>query len=126
MLKLSHDKTKLKRRIPFKKTEINRGLMDQCMVYLERFPEECTHEHLATIFRRAGHVKHVSIPKYAESKVNKGFAFIEFQTPEEAQAAVDMFDNVVPQEFVNSMSDNFIAVQGAIRPLKVMRKADWF
>lgn len=26
---------------------------------------------------------------------------------------------------MNSLSDNFIAVQGAIRPLKVMRKSDW-
>lgn len=111
MLKLSHDKAKLKRRIPFKKRDMNTGLMDQCMVYVERFPEECTHEHLAAIFRRAGHhIKHVSIPRYPESKVAKGFAFIEFQTPEEAQNAVDLFDNVVPQEFVDSMSDNYISV----------------
>ena len=96
------------------------------MIYVERFPEECTHEHLAAIFKRAGHrIKHVSIPRYQESKLPKGFAFIEFHTPEDAQNAVDLFDNVVPQEFLDSMSDNFIPVQGAVRALKVMRKADW-
>lgn len=36
-----------------------------------------------------------------------------------------MFDNCVPQEFIEAMSDTFIAVQGVVRPLRVLLKADW-
>ena len=80
------------------------------MIYVEGYPEECTHEHLATILRRAGRIKHVSLPKYSESKLPKGFAFVEFQSPDDAQNAVDMFDNVVPSELVDSSCENFIPV----------------
>lgn len=55
------------------------------MIYVERFPEEITHEELALIFRRVGHIKHVSMPKFKNSKLPKGFAFIQFNSPEEAQ-----------------------------------------
>ena len=44
------------------------------------------------------------MPKFKESKVGKGFAFIEFSSPENAQKAVEMFDNTVPLEFTESMS----------------------
>ena len=63
MLKLSRDKTKLKRRVPFKPDALNQSEVDKNMVYCENFPEELSHEQLAQIFRRAGHIKHVSIPK---------------------------------------------------------------
>ena len=54
------------------------------MIYVENFPENLSHEHLALIFSRAGKMKHVSIPKYKHSKQSKGFAFIEFDTEEDA------------------------------------------
>lgn len=50
------------------------------MVYVENFPEYINHEQLALIFRRAGNIKHVSIPKYKASKLGKGFAFIEYSS----------------------------------------------
>lgn len=67
MLKLSKDKTKLKRRIPFRLSSLDTKEIDRCTVYIEKYPEELNHDQLASIFRRAGHIKHVSIPKY-ESK----------------------------------------------------------
>jgi len=48
------------------------------MIYIENFPEYINHEQLASIFKKAGHIKHVSIPKYQNSKLGKGFAFIEY------------------------------------------------
>ena len=125
MLKLSNDKTKLKRRIPFRRDALNQKECDKAMIYVEKFPEELNHEQLASIFKRAGHIKHVSIPKYTNSKQSKGFAFILFSSPDEASQAVDMFDNVVPSEFVEALSDNFIPVQGAVRGLRVMLKSTW-
>ena len=38
MLKLSKDKTKVKRRIPFKPESIDQKELDKCMVYVEKFP----------------------------------------------------------------------------------------
>ena len=85
MLKLSKDKTKVKRRIPFKVDNINKELMDDSMVYLEKFPIEVGHQQLAEIFSRAGKVRHVSLPKFKNSGEHKGFAFIEFDSAEKAQ-----------------------------------------
>ena len=125
MLKLSNDKTKLKRRIPFRRDSVNTKETDNCMVYIERFPEELTNDQLVMIFKRAGHVKHVSMPKYKNSSQSKGFAFIQYQSPEEAQTAVDMLENTIPVEFIDAMTDSYIPVQGIIRPLRVILKTDW-
>ena len=68
MLKLSKDKTKLKRRVPFKLEIVDRKEVDKRMIYVENFPEYINHEQLAIIFKRVGHIKNVSIPKYKTSK----------------------------------------------------------
>jgi len=34
------------------------------MIYVENFPNNLTHEKLASIFKRAGKIRHVSIPKF--------------------------------------------------------------
>ena len=80
LLKLNKEKTKVKRRLPFK-FDINEEFqksVDKRTVYVENFPEETTHEKLAKIFSQVGNVLHVSLPKYNESKTIKGFAFLEF------------------------------------------------
>ena len=126
MLKISKDKLKVKRRVPFRKETVqNPEEVDQSMVYVERYPEELSHEQLASIFQRAGKIKHVSMPKYKDSKQPKGFAFILFSSPDEAQAAVDAFDNTVPSELVDGMSEAFIPVQGTVRAFKVLSKPEW-
>ena len=50
------------------------------MVYVENFPDYINHDQLASIFRKAGNIKHVSIPKYKATKAVKGFAFIEYSS----------------------------------------------
>lgn len=50
------------------------------MIYVERFPETLSHEDLSQIFKRAGKIRHISVPKFKSSKESKGFAFIEFST----------------------------------------------
>ena len=44
MLKLSRDKTKLKRRVPYKVESLNQNEIDKNMVYCENFPESISHE----------------------------------------------------------------------------------
>jgi RNA recognition motif-containing protein len=125
MLKLSKDNTKLKRRIPYKKDTARQREEDKAIVYLESFPEELSHEELASVFKRAGRIKHVSMPKYKNGRQSKGFAFIEFSSENDAKEAVKLFDNTIPVEFIEAMSENFIPVQGVIKPFKVMTKIDW-
>ena len=36
-----------------------------------------------------------------------------------------MFDNTVPRELIDGMSENFIAVQGVIKAFRVLLKTDW-
>ena len=96
MLKLSKDKGKFKRRIPFNLNKLDLSHMTKCMIYVENFPGDLQHQQLATIFSRAGKIRHISIPKFKNSKMPKGFAFIEFATEEEASKAVAMFNNTVP------------------------------
>jgi len=78
MLKLSKDRLKVKRRIPFRINQVDLKQMDESTIYVERFPSNVNHEHLSIIFRRAGKIRHVSLPKFKNSGNHKGFAFIEF------------------------------------------------
>lgn len=50
----------------------------------ENLPPELTHDHLKKVFSEFGQVVYVSIPKYRNTHAIKGFAFVEFDTPEEA------------------------------------------
>ena len=47
MLKLSKDKTKLKRRLPFILDLVDQKEVDKSMIYTENFPEELNHDKLA-------------------------------------------------------------------------------
>jgi len=125
MLKLSKDKTKFKRRIPFKLEGLDRKQQDQCMIYVENFPDYITHEQLASVFKKGGHIKHVSIPKYQHSKLNKGFGFIEYSSPEEAKFAFENLNNFIPEEFWNSSMETYVPVSGPITALKVLLKTEW-
>jgi hypothetical protein len=80
MLKISKDKIKLKRRVPFRLDALDQKELDLKMVYVENFPDYINHDQLASIFRKTGNIKHVSIPKYKASKAGKGFAFIEYSS----------------------------------------------
>lgn len=72
------------------------------MVYVEKFPASVMdHEKLSSIFKRAGKIRHISMPKYKNSGLSKGFAFVEYSTVEEAQRSIEMFNNTIPQEFID-------------------------
>lgn len=91
ILELSDDNTKVRR-----KTEIQvKENQDECTIYVERLPVDAEHDWLKTIFSKFGAVDYVSIPKYKNNnKMIKGFAFIEFSTPEAAQQVLQYFDSI--------------------------------
>jgi La-related protein 7 len=49
-----------------------------------------THEWLKEQFSCCGNVTYVSLPRYKTTGQIKGFAFIEFETPQQAEKAVQV------------------------------------
>ncbi|CAH0548128.1 unnamed protein product [Brassicogethes aeneus] len=90
LIELSEDKLKVKRKTPLKVKEN----VDECTIYVENIKSEADHDWVKTVFSEFGNVVYISIPKYKQSKANKGFAFVEFETESEAQSALQYFENI--------------------------------
>lgn len=65
--------------------------VDECTLYVERLPLHSDHTWLKSIFSRHGQVVYVSLPRYRHNNRIKGFAFIEFATPEDVDRACQHF-----------------------------------
>ncbi len=101
MLKLSKCKTKLKRRIPFNPQKLDFNLMNDCTIHVESFPKEMHAENMVKVFSRAGVIRHIKLPRLPDGQL-KGFCFIEFAAPDQAEKARLIFNNCVPEEFTNN------------------------
>ncbi|XP_011499441.1 PREDICTED: la-related protein 7 [Ceratosolen solmsi marchali] len=87
ILKVSEDGTKVFRVTPIAEKQN----IDECTVYIQRLPSDADHEWLTTLFSEYGPVAYVSIPKFKYNHKIKGFAFIEFETPEAAEKCLKAF-----------------------------------
>lgn len=87
MLKVSEDGTKVYRLTPINRKEN----VDQCTVYVQNLPPDADHDWLIFTFSKFGSVEYVSIPRYKSNRKIKGFAFIEFDTPNSAQECIKAF-----------------------------------
>ncbi|XP_041723913.1 la-related protein 7 [Coregonus clupeaformis] len=67
--------------------------VDKRTVYVELLPKKVTHDWLERVFTKCGNVVYVSVPRYKTTGHSKGFAFVEFETEEEAQKAIEMLNN---------------------------------
>ncbi|XP_063217146.1 la-related protein 7 isoform X2 [Bacillus rossius redtenbacheri] len=76
VLSVSEDGTRVFRISPLQKKENE----DECTIYV--------------VFSQYGTVDYVSIPKYWSTGKIKGFAFVEFHTPQEAQKTLEVFGAV--------------------------------
>ncbi|CAL4133669.1 unnamed protein product [Meganyctiphanes norvegica] len=87
LIQLSEDETKVSRKIPIQEK------IDEleCTIYIEKLPLHVTHEWVRNLFSQYGSIDYVSIPRYKHSGRPKGFAFLEFQTPEMAKVALEAF-----------------------------------
>lgn len=65
--------------------------VDECTLYVERLPLHADHAWLKGIFSRHGQVLYVSLPRYRHNGRIKGFAFIEFASPEDVNRACRHF-----------------------------------
>ena len=78
MLEVSHDGTTVRRTTPI----IEKTNVEECTVYVQRLPSDIDHEWLCKHFSEFGKVAYVSLPKFKYNNKIKGFAFVEFETPE--------------------------------------------
>ncbi len=99
--------------------------MNACTIHIESFPKEMTAESMVKVFTRAGVIRHIKLPRLLDGQL-KGFCFIEFAKPDEADKARQLFDNCVPEEFTNNQNENYVQRKDVkITPLKVISKKEW-
>lgn len=87
ILKLNDEKTRVKR---ITKLEYKHDV-DDCTLYVERIPLNADHNWLKTAFSKHGQVLYVSLPRYRHNGKIKGFAFVEFSSPEEVNKVCQHF-----------------------------------
>ncbi|XP_049835952.1 la-related protein 7 [Schistocerca gregaria] len=87
ILSVTEDGTKVYRTTPIHIKENE----EDCTIYVEQLPPDADHEWLKRVFSSYGEVVYVSIPKYKPSNKIKGFAFVEFDTPEAANKTLEAF-----------------------------------
>nr|KAG5707754.1 hypothetical protein BaRGS_003329 [Batillaria attramentaria] len=95
LLKVSEDRTKVCRTRPVH--YMTQEEVDARTVYVEGLPKHADHDWVSSQFASCGRVAYVSLPRYRQTGDIKGFAFVEFETPEEAAKAVEMM-NKVPED----------------------------
>jgi len=59
-------------------------------MWQEQLPPDAQHDWLREVFSAYGKVAYVSVPKYRATRKIKGFAFVEFDTPEEANKTLEV------------------------------------
>ncbi|CAK1549432.1 unnamed protein product [Leptosia nina] len=86
VLELSEDKLKIKRKAPMVPYDA-----DLRTVYVESIPVTASREWLERVFSDYGQVAYISLPKFRNSQKVKGFGFIEFARPQDAQKCLNAF-----------------------------------
>uniref|UniRef100_A0A8D2DFN1 La-related protein 7 n=1 Tax=Sciurus vulgaris TaxID=55149 RepID=A0A8D2DFN1_SCIVU len=66
---------------------------DERTVYVELLPKNVNHSWIERVFGKCGNVVYISIPHYKSTGDPKGFAFVEFETKEQATKAIEFLNN---------------------------------
>ncbi|XP_048365208.1 la-related protein 7 isoform X1 [Sphaerodactylus townsendi] len=67
--------------------------VDGRTVYVELLPKNVNHSWIERVFGKCGNVVYISIPRYKTTGDPKGFAFVEFETKEQAEKAIEFLNN---------------------------------
>ncbi|XP_010792876.1 la-related protein 7 [Notothenia coriiceps] len=81
---------KVRRQLPIGDMPSN---VDSRTVYVELLPKDVSHGWVEKVFTKCGNVVYVSIPRYKTTGDPKGFGFVEFETEEQAQRAIEVLNN---------------------------------
>ncbi|XP_051570545.1 la-related protein 7-like isoform X2 [Myxocyprinus asiaticus] len=89
-VEVSIEGTRIRRKCPLGESPKD---VDSRTVYVELLPRTVNHLWVERVFNKCGNVIYVSIPRYKSTGHPKGFAFVEFETEEQAQNAIEMLNN---------------------------------
>ncbi|XP_069169497.1 la-related protein 7 isoform X2 [Procambarus clarkii] len=87
LLELSEDGLKVKRKF---EVEVKDNEME-CTIYIENIPAHSDHSWIREVLAQYGTIDYISLPRYRRSGKPKGFAFVEFKTPQMANSALEAF-----------------------------------
>ncbi|NWR68799.1 LARP7 protein, partial [Centropus unirufus] len=90
VVELDLEGTRIRRRQPLGEEPKD---VDSRTVYVELLPKNVNHSWIKRVFGKCGNVVYVSIPRYKTSGDPKGFAFVEFETKEQAEKAIEFLNN---------------------------------
>ncbi|KFO80064.1 La-related protein 7, partial [Cuculus canorus] len=90
VVELDLEGTRIRRRQPLGEQPKD---VDSRTVYVELLPKNVNHSWIERVFGKCGNVVYVSIPRYRSSGDPKGFAFVEFETKEQAEKAIEFLNN---------------------------------
>ncbi|KAL8571345.1 hypothetical protein ACOMHN_064478 [Nucella lapillus] len=112
MLQVSEDGAKVRRTSPVK--YLTQEETDARTVYVEGFHKFISRDWLEDVFCRCGAVTYISLPRFKATREIKGYAFVEFESPEQADKAVKLL-NCIPDEFEQKPEEK---VAGSIKQSK--------
>lgn len=59
-------------------------------MYVERLPQNADQKWVKDVFGHFGCVRYVNVPRFKATNKIKGFAFVEFNDPEDVKKACDV------------------------------------
>ncbi|XP_077156701.1 la-related protein 7 isoform X2 [Paroedura picta] len=90
IVELDLEGTRIRRRQPLGEQPKD---VDSRTVYVELLPKNVNHSWIERVFGKCGNVVYISIPRYKATRDPKGFAFVEFETKEQAEKAIEFLNN---------------------------------
>ncbi|NXE29054.1 LARP7 protein, partial [Ardeotis kori] len=90
VVELDLEGTRIRRRQPLGEQPKD---VDSRTVYVELLPKNVDHSWIERVFGKCGNVVYISIPRYKTTGDPKGFAFVEFETKEQAEKAIEFLNN---------------------------------
>ncbi|NXD86388.1 LARP7 protein, partial [Halcyon senegalensis] len=90
VVELDLEGTRIRRRQPLGEQPKD---VDSRTVYVELLPKNVSHSWIERVFGKCGNVVYISIPRYKSTGDPKGFAFVEFETKEQAEKAIEFLNN---------------------------------
>ncbi|XP_061441340.1 la-related protein 7 isoform X4 [Rhineura floridana] len=90
VVELDLEGTRIRRRQPLGEQPKD---VDGRTVYVELLPKNVNHSWIERVFGKCGNVVYISIPRYKTTRDPKGFAFVEFETKEQAEKAIEYLNN---------------------------------
>ncbi|RWS07732.1 la-related protein 7-like protein [Dinothrombium tinctorium] len=112
ILELNEDETELRRSKPID----TRKDSDLCTIYVERLPPNADREWIQSIFSQFGNIDYISLPYFKHNNKIKGFAFIEFESPQSVIKVCKRFSANIPSQLIDEKPEtNSLKTNGATK-----------